>query len=313
MRLVLTILFAGLAFGFPSGAEVNAAEKPTKRYVIIHADDAGMSHSVNMATIEGMEQGVVSSASIMVPCPWFSEFAEYSRKNPKKDYGIHLTLNSEWEHYRWGPVAGKNKVPSLVDKDGYFWDNTRQVAANVKASEVEIELRAQIERAKAFGVPLSHLDTHMGALFTRPDLVEVYANLGIEYKLPILFIREAPKEVLRAYPGLAATLNQMVKALDRQGLPILDHIGQYYGGKVHENRNKTYLKELRGLKPGVSELIIHCGFDNEELRAITSSSANRDGDRRIFTSKQVKAEIKRLGLEVITWKQFHQMTSPAEK
>ncbi len=303
--LTMTVI-AFVAYASPDHIQAGEAGK---KYLIIHADDAGMSHSVNVGTIEAMEQGVVSSASIMVPCPWFKEFAAYARKHPNKDYGIHLTLNSEWKQYRWGPVAGAAKVPSLVDKEGYLWGGVRAVAANVKAHEVEIELRAQIDRAKEFGVPLTHLDTHMGALFSRPDLVEVYVNLGIEYGLPVLFIRDVPNSTAKAYPGLAARAQQMVRALDTHHFPVLDHIGQFYGGDDQQSRKIVYLKELRSLKPGVSELIIHCGVDNAELRAITNSAPNRNGDRVIFTDPEVKAEIEKLGIEVITWKQFHEMTA----
>ncbi len=289
-----------------------AAAKPAKRYVIIHADDAGMSHSVNQGTIEAMKKGIVSSASIMVPCPWFIEFAEFSRDNPELDYGIHLTLNSEWHHYRWGPVAGKERVPSLVDPDGYMWDNVQQVAQHATPRDVETELRAQIERAKKFGVPLSHLDTHMGTLLSRPEFLEIYVNLGLEYDLPVLYTNTVGSDVItRLYPALKENGVRLMHALDARQMPLLSQIHQFYEGTDHRARKKRYLDALKGLKPSpaVTEIIIHCGIDNEELKGITSSHFIRDSDRRIFTDPEVIAAVKEMNIEVITWKQFREMAN----
>ena len=236
------------------------------RYLIVHADDAGMSHSVNMATFAGLESGIVTSASVMVPCPWFKEFAEYAKTHPQYDYGIHLTLNSEWDNYRWGPVASRDKVPSLVDATGCLWDNVAQVAKAASGAEVKIELKAQIDRALAFGVPLSHLDTHMGTVLSRPDLVEVYVDLAIEYDLPVLFFKRMAPTMEKEYPALADRFQKSILKLTERKLPLLDNLLQFYGGNNLEQRKQHYYDELAKIAPGVTQLIIHCGQDNEELR-----------------------------------------------
>ncbi|MHB0960142.1 MAG: polysaccharide deacetylase family protein [Pirellulaceae bacterium] len=280
------------------------AGTPPARYLIIHADDAGMSHSANRGTIDAMEQGIVSSASIMVPCPWFVEIAEYARAHPERDFGIHLTLNCEWKRYRWGPVASRDKVPSLVDRDGYLWSNVRQVAEHAKTDEVEIELRAQIDRAKEFSVPITHLDTHMGSILARPDLIGIYVQLAIEYDVPILFLRTIDEEIAKEYPALAEQGRKLQSVLEAHQLPMLDQMAQLYGEQPGRTRPQAYLETLRDLSPGVSQLIIHCGYDDAELRAITGSAAQRDEDRRVFSDPEVITFIKEQNIQVITWKQF---------
>ncbi len=303
--MLTAFVIAALICGSGS-LHANETEPEAKRYLIIHADDAGMCHSENRGTIDSMVNGIVSSTSIMVPCPWFPEFAAWARENPDRDCGVHLTLNAEWKHYRWGPVAPREKVPSLVDEDGFLWDNVGQVIEHVKVEQAAIELRAQIDRAKAFDVPITHLDTHMGAIVSRPDLVELYVTLALEYDLPILSVRTVDAEMAKEYPALAERQEEMFKMLQSRGLPVLDHIAQFYGGDTHEERKANYLRCLRTLPPGTSQLIIHCGYDDAELRAVTNSASRRDGDRQIFSDPDVIEEIDKLGIEVITWKQFRE-------
>ncbi len=278
-----------------------------KRRLIVHADDAGMSHSANQGTFEALRTGITTSASIITPAPWFKEFAVFAKNNPQYDYGIHLALNSEWEVYRWGSVAPADKVPSLLDNEGYLWDNVAQVAEHAKAEEVEIELRAQIDKALKFGVPLSHVDTHMGALLCRPDIIDVYVKVGEDYNLPILFLKDESGFIRKEYPALRERFERNLERLAKRNFPVLDHLVQIYGGENLEERKKEYLQQIRSIPPGLSQLIIHCGYDNDELRAITSSSKRRNHDRELFSNEEMRDFFKQQGIELTTWREAFNM------
>lgn len=300
-------ILAALALPLRATLADEANQPPAQRYLIIHGDDAGMSHSANRGTIDAMEQGIVSSASIMVPCPWFVEIAEYAKAHPERDFGIHLTLNCEWKRYRWGTVASRDRVPSLLDKDGYMWRSVEEVGKHAKAEEVEIELRAQIERAKQFGIPFTHLDTHMGSVFARPDLVKIYVQLGLEYDVPVLFLGKFSEELAKEWPTLVEAGKQLLPQLRERRLPVLDQLAQFYGAQPGMTRREAYLQTLRQLPPGVSQLIVHCGYEDAELKAITGSAPERDEDRRVFSDPEVMQLVKDLGIQVISWKQLRAM------
>ena len=178
--IAISILWTSSISTQESLVEKLGYSKDTK-LLIIHADDIGMAHSENLASIKAMTEGSVNSASLMVPCAWFLEVVEFSKSKPEADIGIHLTLTSEWKNYKWGPVAGVSEVPGLVDKNGNFYDNCQAVLDNATPEEVEKELRAQIERAKNAGLDPTHLDTHMGCVIYHPDFFDIYLRLGREY------------------------------------------------------------------------------------------------------------------------------------
>jgi predicted glycoside hydrolase/deacetylase ChbG (UPF0249 family) len=160
------------------------------KLLIVHADDLGAAHSINRAAIKALESGLVSSASIMIPCPWLPEIAAYARAHPEADLGLHLTLTSEWSLYRWAPVLGRERVPSLLDSSGYLYPLENEAAAHMDIKEVEAEIRAQIARARALGIQPTHLDSHMGTLYQSKALFETLLRVARENKLPFRVSQE---------------------------------------------------------------------------------------------------------------------------
>jgi chitin disaccharide deacetylase len=270
---------------------------PGTKLIIVHADDLGETHAVNAAAIKALEGGTINSASLMVPCPWFPEIADYAKSHPDADLGLHLTLTSERVYYRWGPAAPTDKVPSLADRNGYFHHDWEQ-HATIDPKEVEIELRAQIERALAMGVRPTHLDSHQYRLImSGKELFEVMLRVAHEYKLPVF----VTQDWFAAYPYLQASLgpNDIV----------LDHTVTIEPEVPPEKWAEFYLTALKNLKPGVTEFVIHPGYDDEELRAATRErstwgAAWRQRDFDFFTSDQFRQVLAQQKIKLITWREL---------
>jgi hypothetical protein len=270
------------------------------RVAIVHADDIGMCHAANEGAFEALRSGPATCGSIMVPCPWFREAAAWARAEPGLDLGVHLTLNSEWEHYRWGPVAGRSAVPSLLDDEGYLPRTSLETVRRASPDHVEVELRAQIEMALDAGIDVTHLDAHMGTVFF-PPFADVYRRLAVEYRLPVFAARpDAQALAAQGMAGAAPVLNAMVDALAAEGLPILDGFDADSlrftpgDGAAHNERR------LAGLGRGVSYLICHPARGGEELSHITPVSAHqRDFERSFYGGPAGRAALERAGIRTV--------------
>ena len=267
------------------------------KLLIVHADDLGMTHSVNAASIKGLETGLVNSASIMVPCPWFPEMAGYAKAHPEIDFGLHLTLTSERVFYRWGPVASSDKVPSLVDSNGYFhldWPES----THIDAKEVELELRAQVDKAIAMGVRPTHLDSHQYRLFVNgKDMFQSVLRVAHDHKLPVFMVRDWFAD--RPYLETVLSPDDLV----------VDHTITINPGVPPEKWADFYVTALKNLQPGVTVFIIHLAFDDVEMRAATRErdtwgAAWRQRDFDFFTSPQFKALLREQNSQLISWREL---------
>jgi predicted glycoside hydrolase/deacetylase ChbG (UPF0249 family) len=304
--------------GFPKGAKV----------IILHVDDAGMSFDSNKGAEEAMQQGIASSTSVMMPCPWVPGFVHFLHDHPEIDAGLHLTLTSEWKDYRWGPVAGKSKVPGLTDPEGAMWRDVPEVIGHATPDEVETEIRAQVERALQMGFHPTHLDSHMGTLFALPAYTERYVKIGIEYKIPVMF-PGGHNTLIKEQIGSSAAVLEMTTRIGRMlwnaGLPVLDDLHNLsYAWMLPPGTAPTpanwakfktdlYISSLRKLKPGVTMVIMHCTDPGDYFKYITDTGPTRQGDLNAMLSPELKDFIAKEGIIITTWRELKQRRDKLKK
>ncbi|AKD54407.1 polysaccharide deacetylase family protein [Spirosoma radiotolerans] len=311
--------------GWPKGSKV----------VIFHVDDAGMSYPSNQGAIKSLEQGTATSTSIMMPCPWSASFVNYALKTGI-DAGIHLTLTSEWKNYRWSPLAGSKQVPGLTDPEGAFWPDVPDVIRHATADEVELEMKAQIDRAIAMGLKPTHLDSHMGTLFANESYLERYIRVGIAYGIPVMFPGGNNKLLIECtnYPlveqlkaegkwkeGTQLPLPENLKKAKavgdmiwKSGLPVLDDLHTISGNWKPATTGVTpeawgtyktaqFKDALTRMEPGLAMFIIHSTDASGEFHQISSSGGSRYADMLSMTDPDLKTYLRKEGIILTTWRE----------
>ncbi len=254
---------------------------PDAKLLVVNCDDLGSSHAANVGVYESLRDGVATSASLMVPCPWAREAAARYRG---EDVGVHLTLNAEWEVYRWGPIT---HAPSLLDGDGGFPRTVEDVWDHADLDEVRRELRAQVERAILWGFDVSHLDSHMGTLQRRPEFFDIYLELAVDFRLPVRLASAADERAV-GFP---------FRSLAREaGVVSPDHFVAARGRPLR----KVLERSLLDLRPGVTEVHAHPAVDAPELRALAPDWATRVDDHDLLVhDHDIRALAERVGVELV--------------
>jgi len=267
------------------------------KLLIVHADDLGEWHAVNEATTRALAAGRVNSGSMMVPCPWFPEIAAWAKEHPEADLGLHLTLTSERTASRWGPVASRDRVPSLLDPQGYFRKIQVEASRDIDAREAEVELRAQVDRALSFGLAPTHMESHQAVLYQRADLFEALVRVSRACRIPLAMARNHLEE----HPFMAAALGP--------DAPVIDRAFDIQPSVPSEKWADWYEAELRRIGPGVTALVVHLGLADAELRAATADRPTwgaewRQRDFDFVTSERFRGLLRDLGFTLVTWRQI---------
>jgi predicted glycoside hydrolase/deacetylase ChbG (UPF0249 family) len=276
----------------------------TDRLVIIHTDDIGMCQASVQAFKDLWAFGTITSGAVMVPCPWFPATAQMCRENPEMDLGVHATLNSEWESYRWGPVSTRDQASGLMDPQGYFHQWNEAVYQNAKPEAVAVEVNAQIEKALAAGIDVTHVDSHMGTIIN-PIFVQSYIQAASSRLLPNMLPRISARGV--EMMGIEADELQayapIMEQLEHQGIPMLD--GLFSMPLEHANDHIGVAKKLLSELPsGITHFIFHPSVDTPELRAVCPDWSARVANYNAFMSDELKKFIESENIKPIGYRQI---------
>jgi predicted glycoside hydrolase/deacetylase ChbG (UPF0249 family) len=272
------------------------------RVVITHADDVGMCQASVQAYEDLFNFGTLTSGAVMVPCPWFPAAADLQRRIPNADLGAHLVLTSEWQFYRWRPLTARLTKSTLVDTEGYFPRTDSEVHEGGDPDEAMIELEAQIQRALAFGLDLTHADLHMAAI-SHPKFIPGYIQLITKYQLPPL-IPHGDAEAYQSF-GVDASTYELIAAmtayLEGQVIPMVDFA---MGLPVDAPKGQLALakKMVSELKPGLTHFLLHPSIDTPELRAITPDWESRVANYNVFLSDEFKQHLERESIKLIGYR-----------
>lgn len=270
------------------------------KLVLLHADDLGVSHSVNAASIKALNQGPIRSASLMMPTTQVEEIVAFAKQQENLDLGLHLTVTSEWADHKWGPVAPVEKVPSLVDEHGHL---PPACTKDFRPEEIEIELRAQLAKAKEMGITPTHFDSHMGCLFyLHPGIFEAYARLAHENNVPCVANKNWIPNTGK-YRAVIETYADNLVMVDAVYEPRIQDFEQEGGMAAY------YANSLRNLEPGLSYFMIHPGYDDAEMQQITGGTPGwgalwRQRDFDFFISQTAREIIASENIKVVTWKEI---------
>jgi len=307
--LVALLLFCSHLQG-QTWAEKLGFEKDRK-VIILHADDIGMCTEANEAAISQLTNSEIQSAAAMVPCPAFEEFSHWAQQNPSLDLGLHLTLTSEWQTYRWPSVSPANEVPGLLDENLKMWHTVRQVVKNASSDEVETEIRAQIERSIELGFTPSHIDTHMGTLYGNYHFTAAYMKVAEEYNIPAMVIEMSNSEVVQKFRQAGYPITkELIDLIKNYSLPKLDYFTSVPSAKTYELKRQAFMDLVAELPLGLTEIIFHPSVKSERLPTITNSWQQRVWESQMFADPIIKEFFEKEKIIFTNWKEIMSRFKP---